>query len=305
MPRQERSVKSARTDGRKLGEVLAERIEDEIIERGWPVGQVLGSEADLIGKYDVSRAVFREAMRIVDHHGVAEMRRGPGGGLVVAAPDLEAVIRTVALQLEFLRIAPEQINEARMALELAVVRAAAERLTPEGAERIKLHLAHEEEDIKRTRELSRARGDLPTHDFHLLLADLTGNPAMRLFVQVAAQVTGTLSPRSESLEETATEVHRTHAAHRRGDPRRRCGRRRAADAPPPRDRGALPHHRRRSTEVPPVAPIIAPCKCVVPSGCSRSDCARSWRSPAARRTMTTTTKARRPGSRPVPIARRV
>ena len=85
-------MKNARTDGRKLGEVLAERIEDEIIERGWPVGQVLGSEADLIEKYDVSRAVFREAMRIVDHHGVAEMRRGPGGGLVVAAPDLEAVI---------------------------------------------------------------------------------------------------------------------------------------------------------------------------------------------------------------------
>ena len=81
-----------------------------------------------------------------------------------------------------------------MALELAVVRAAAERLTPEGAERIKQHLAHEEEDIKRTRELGRARGDLPTHDFHLLLADLTGNPAMRLFVQVVAQVTGALSP---------------------------------------------------------------------------------------------------------------
>jgi DNA-binding GntR family transcriptional regulator len=97
-----------------------------------------------------------------------------------------------------------------MALELEVVRAAVEWLTPDGAERIKQHLAHEVEDIKRTRELGRARGDLPTHDFHLLLADLTGNPAMRLFVQVVAQVTGALSPRSPSLDETASEVHRTH-----------------------------------------------------------------------------------------------
>ena len=202
-------MKSARTGGRKLGEVLAEQIENEIIERGWPVGQVLGSEADLIDKYDVSRAVFREAMRIVDHHGVAEMRRGPGGGLVVAAPDLDAATRTVSLHLEFLRIRPEQINEARMALELAGVRSA-ERLTAEGRQRIKQHLAHEEEDIKHTRELGRACGDLPTHDFHLLLADLTGNPAMRVFVQIVAQVTGALSPRSESLEETAVEVHRTH-----------------------------------------------------------------------------------------------
>src|SRR5919106_2508129 len=195
MPRRERSAKNARTGGRKLGEVLAERIENEIIERGWPVGQVLGSEAELIGKYDVSRAVFREAMRIVDHHGVAEMRRGPGGGLVVASPDLDAATRTVALHLEFLRIEPQQVNETRLALELAAVRQATERLTPEGAERIKLHLAHEEEDIKRTRELGRARGDLPTHDFHLLIAELTGNPAMRLFVQIVAQVTGALSPR--------------------------------------------------------------------------------------------------------------
>jgi DNA-binding FadR family transcriptional regulator len=206
-----RVVKNARSGGRKLGEVLAERIENEIIERGWPVGDVLGSEAELIEKYNVSRAVFREAMRIVDHHGVAEMRRGPGGGLVVAAPDLAAAIRTVSLHLQYLRIAPEQVNETRLALELTAVRLATERLTPEGADRIRQHLAHEEEDIKRTRELDRAPGDLPTHDFHLLIAELTGNPAMRLLVQIVAQVTGVQSPRSVSLEETATEVHRVHS----------------------------------------------------------------------------------------------
>ena len=116
MQRRERSLEHPRSSGRKLGEVLAEQIENEIIERGWPVGQVLGSEAELIGKYNVSRAVFREAMRIVDHHGVAEMRRGPGGGLVVVAPDLDAAIRTVSLHLQFQRVEPAQINEARMAL---------------------------------------------------------------------------------------------------------------------------------------------------------------------------------------------
>ena len=79
----EKVVRPAR--GRKLGEQLAERVEEEIIASGWPVGKVLGSEAELIERYGVSRAVFREAMRIVDHHGVAEMRRGPGGGLVVGS----------------------------------------------------------------------------------------------------------------------------------------------------------------------------------------------------------------------------
>jgi len=216
MPRRERSTSGGRSnggraDGRKLGEVLAERIEDDIIDRGWPVGAVLGSETELIEKYSVSRAVFREAMRIVDHHGVAEMRRGPGGGLVVAAPDLDAAIRTVSLHLEFEKIAPAQVHETRMALELTAVRLATERLTADGQERIQAHLAHEVDDIRRTREIARPRGNLPTHEFHLLLADLTGNPAMRLFVQIVNQVTGVQSPRSSSLDETATEVHRAHS----------------------------------------------------------------------------------------------
>ena len=113
-----------RSSGRKLGEQLAERVEEEIIASGWPVGKVLGSEADLIERYGVSRAVFREAMRIVDHHGVAEMRRGPGGGLVVVAPKSDAAIRTLSLNLEYLDLTPEQINEARLAIELACVRTA-------------------------------------------------------------------------------------------------------------------------------------------------------------------------------------
>jgi DNA-binding FadR family transcriptional regulator len=211
MPRRERSAANGRTDGRRLGEVLAERIENDIIEQGWPVGDVLGSEAELIEKYNVSRAVFREAMRIVDHHGVGEMRRGPGGGLVVAEPDLDAAVRTVSLHLQFQRLAPAEINEARMALELTAVRLATERLTPDGADRIRAHLDHELENIEHTRELGRRAGDLPTHDFHLLVADTTGNPAMRLFVQIAAEVTSLQSPPSESLERTAAEVHRAHS----------------------------------------------------------------------------------------------
>jgi DNA-binding FadR family transcriptional regulator len=201
----------SRPAGRKLGEVIAERIENEIIDKGWPVGDVLGSEAELIEKYNVSRAVFREAMRIVDHHGVAKMRRGPGGGLVVSTPDLAAAIRTVSLHLQFQRIEPAQVNDARMSLELTAVRLATERLTDEGRIRIKEHLDHEVEDIRHTRELGRPRGDLPTHDFHLLLAELTDNPALSLFVQIVTQVTGVQSPPSSSLEETALEVHRAHS----------------------------------------------------------------------------------------------
>jgi DNA-binding FadR family transcriptional regulator len=197
-------------DSRKLGEVLAQHIEDEIILRDWPVGTVLGSEADLIEQYGVSRAVFREAMRIVDHHGVAEMRRGPGGGLVITEPDLGAVVRAVSLQLRFERIQPRQVTEARNALELSCVRLAAQRITPEGVLRIQESLDDEVQRIKGTRRSSRVKGDLPSHDFHVLIADLTGNPAMTLFVQMISRVLGEQAPRLQSLDRVAHEVHQVH-----------------------------------------------------------------------------------------------
>lgn len=197
-------------DSRKIGEILAERIEDEIISGGWKVGTVLGSEAELVEKYGVSRAVFREAMRIVDHHGVAEMRRGPGGGLVVCTPDLDAMVRAVSLQLHFEQIKAEQVIEARRSLEVDVARMAAQRITPEGKVQLKELLAAEEQHIKETRGHGRPKGDLPSHDFHVLLAELTGNPAMKLFVQMVNRVLGELAPQVHSLEDTAAEVHRVH-----------------------------------------------------------------------------------------------
>ena len=80
-----------------LASVVASRIEDEVVARGWPIGEVLGSETELIERFAVSRAVLREAVRLVEHAGVARMRRGPGGGLVVSEPDRRAVVRAMAV----------------------------------------------------------------------------------------------------------------------------------------------------------------------------------------------------------------
>lgn len=198
------------TPGRRLGEVLAEEIENEIIAAGWPVGKVLGSESDLLERYGVSRAVFREAMRIVDHHGVAEMRRGPGGGLVVVEPSLDAAVRTVLLNLEYLEIAPDQINDARLAIELSCVRSAIEHLDAVGEARIAEFLDGEVDTILAGRDGDRAEDNHATNDFHLLLGELSGNPAMALFVQILGRITSRHSERADSLADTAKEVHRVH-----------------------------------------------------------------------------------------------
>lgn len=200
--------------GRKRGEVLAEQIENEIIEAGWPVGEVIGSETELCDRYGVSRAVFREGIRIVGHHGVAEMRRGPGGGLVVVEPNVDAAVRTVSLNLEFGNISPRQINEARLAIEIACVRSAIEHLDEDGERRIRDFLESEIDVIVAGRSPGQPSDDYATNHFHILLAELTGNPAMVLFVQILSRVTSRHSSPAktrEQLRATAEEVHRVHA----------------------------------------------------------------------------------------------
>ena len=90
----------------KTGVALARRIEDEVIAQGWPVDRWLGSEPELIERYGVSRAAFREAVRLLEHHGVARMRRGPGGGLIVSTPDSSVVTGAAALFLDYQRVQP-------------------------------------------------------------------------------------------------------------------------------------------------------------------------------------------------------
>ncbi|MEQ1873684.1 MAG: FCD domain-containing protein [Ilumatobacteraceae bacterium] len=204
---------SAPAGGRKMGELLAERIENEIVASGWKVGEVIGSEAELCERYGVSRAVFREAIRLVGHHGVAEMRRGPGGGLVVVEPSVDAAVRAVLLNLEYRKISPSQMTEARSAIEVACVRAAIKALTKAGEAAIREHMDNEVEMILAGWNPDEPSEDYPSNRFHLLLAELTGSPAMVMFVQILSRVTSRHSSpvgSAEDLKERAEQIHRVH-----------------------------------------------------------------------------------------------
>ena len=71
----------------KRAERVATAYRNDIERASWPVGVVLGSETELIERYDVSRAILREAVRILEYHGAVRTKRGPLGGLIVTAPD--------------------------------------------------------------------------------------------------------------------------------------------------------------------------------------------------------------------------
>ena len=99
---------------------------------GLQPGELVGTEPELIEREGVSRALLREAVRLLEHHHIARMRRGPGGGLFVMAPSTDAVTETAAIYLARHGMQLGELAEMRTSVEVAIADLAAERIDGDG-----------------------------------------------------------------------------------------------------------------------------------------------------------------------------
>jgi DNA-binding FadR family transcriptional regulator len=186
----------------KKAEIVADQIEQTIVGQRWKPGDLFGSEVELIARYGVSRAVFREAVRLLEHHGLAEMRRGLHGGLFIRQPDPAPVAKAMAVYLDFEKVEPRQLEDARLAIELFCAERVAARISEGEVGEIRAYLAVEATKV--------SSGDSRSlYDFHVLVARLTANPALHLFVQTLTDLT----QRQPARERTRLSVDDVHVAH--------------------------------------------------------------------------------------------
>jgi DNA-binding FadR family transcriptional regulator len=179
----------------RLATQIARRLEDEIIDRRWPVGEMLGSEAELRERFGVSRSVLRESIRLLEHQRVARMRSGPGGGLVVCSPDASPATRAFVIYLEYVGTSVEDLLRARRLLEPLAARLAAEAVTEDEVDRLRALVERERAGIDDPARSS--------SDFHVLLGRLSGNAVLRLFIEVLTRLT---SRYAQTSSRTAKEV---------------------------------------------------------------------------------------------------
>jgi DNA-binding FadR family transcriptional regulator len=197
-----------RRHGSTLAATVVAALEEDIVRLGWPVGTVIATEAELLDRFGVSSPVLRQAVSILESRQVARMRRGPGGGLVVVAPDETSVGTSVALYLEYLRIQPQVVSQARASIEIACVELAARQIT--------------EADVPKLRQLVGAEpsglrdGDLDCLvDVHLAIADLSGNPVLALFLRMLMSllISRAADGRDRRPTENPAHLHRLHQEH--------------------------------------------------------------------------------------------
>jgi DNA-binding FadR family transcriptional regulator len=191
----------------KRASMIARQIEAEIVRRGWIIGESLGSEQALQQRFCVSRSVLREAVRLVEHHQVARMRRGPNGGLLICEPDAGPATRAVVIYLEHLGTTLGDLLNARLVLEPLAASLAAERIDEAGIARLRA--------VLRAERQWKPGLPAPRDEFHIALAERSKNPVLQLFIDVLMRLTTRYARQSRtgSTSEAVEAIDHTHKDH--------------------------------------------------------------------------------------------
>ncbi|HEX2075983.1 MAG TPA: FCD domain-containing protein [Geodermatophilus sp.] len=193
--------------GAKVAEALAQEIVHEIVSRKLPPGTLLSSEAQMLEDYGVGRGSLREALRILEVHGLITMKPGRNGGPMVIEVGTRDYGRMSTLFFHLGGMTFRQLVEARLVMEPLMARMAAERRGQE--------LVGQLADPDTTRVEDDATYFDATQDFHRSVASMSGNPVLNLLCVSLEdifrdQVSGALSPKEERKHVLA--VHAAIAA---------------------------------------------------------------------------------------------
>jgi len=123
----------------KLGIVIALGLRRDIAAMGWPAGRNLGSERELCVRYSVGRGVLREAVALLELHGIVSIRNGRGGGVKVGRLDASHALSTAAAHLAGAMPQDRDLWEIRQEIDAEAALTLGQRITPAGISALQAH----------------------------------------------------------------------------------------------------------------------------------------------------------------------
>jgi GntR family transcriptional repressor for pyruvate dehydrogenase complex len=158
-----------------LYEKIVDGLEKVIMES--ESDEKLPSESELAKQFNVSKAVIREALKVLKDRGLIQSRNGDGS--YITKPGTSSVADAVNRIIKMKNISDENIHNLRLILETATVKSAT------------LHA--KAEDIKKLEENLKIMSDITLPEplrvetdiqFHLLIARAGQNELLTVFVEV-------------------------------------------------------------------------------------------------------------------------
>lgn len=192
----------------KVSETVAKRIVDEIAAGDLVAGTRLPPEREMLERFGVSRGTLREALRILEVHGLLVIKSGPRGGPVVAEMTASDFNRACSLHFHAAGVTVAQLWEARLALEPMLARSAAENIPEETREQLgELILTAKDASVAERANYIRLGSG-----FHTLIAEACGNPILSLFARSLGEMTAFLESGAVFPEDQRERVNQDHVS---------------------------------------------------------------------------------------------
>jgi len=153
----------------QLTDQVIEHLKSVIASGKYGMGSKLPAEPQLMEDLGVGRSTVREAIRVLAHNGMLEVRQGDG--TYVRSLPAEGEPLTQRLR----RAGVREVQEVRRALELEIVRLAAERRGEKDLKRIRECLKKRHEALKRKDIPAALDADI---SFHCAVAEAAGNEVL-------------------------------------------------------------------------------------------------------------------------------
>jgi GntR family transcriptional regulator, transcriptional repressor for pyruvate dehydrogenase complex len=205
---------------RRTFEEVTAQVRELLLGGSLKPGDRLPAERDLAKMLGVGRPALREALRALEAAGLIELRKGKTGGAFISTGKPSVVSDSMSDLLRLGNVAVEELFEARLWIQTALVRAACARITQDDLKVLHANVVLAERQHAEGKYEERSTTNV---EFHNLLAQATRNPvavmvirgltdALRgLIRRVGTELTkGTFSARYELLK--ALEARDEHAA---------------------------------------------------------------------------------------------
>jgi DNA-binding FadR family transcriptional regulator len=168
---------------RKAAWQVAHSICEQIVKGDLVEGQPLPSETTLMSQYGVSRAVLREALRLLEWDSYISIRRGPSGGATVTVPDVRVAARYCGLLLQVQGAHLDDLDHALKVVEPEIVRVIA-RSRDRETTLLEQALDAEEHDPHPDRTAFVAAG----REFHDRLPSAIGNLTLGVMLRIVREI---------------------------------------------------------------------------------------------------------------------
>lgn len=177
---------------RRAFDSIIDQVREQLRSGALRPGDKLPSERDFAIQLGVSRNTVREAVRMLEIAGLVSLKKGATGGAFITSDNSEALTQGLVDGLTLANFSIADLMEARIALDTAIARHAAVEVSESQLEELR-------ELVETARSFSKPEQwpmRLSAHvAFEERMADVAGNPILKLLVGPLLELTGDVSLR--------------------------------------------------------------------------------------------------------------